>query len=100
MNGNMEEDNKSVCSMNSDEDTVKKKTKRGIIYLSTIPPYMNVIRIREFFQDFGKVGNVYLQLADAGSLLLFTWFRPIQAPLWSSWSTPISYPTATMNGKI
>lgn len=77
----MEEDNESICSINSDENTVKKKTKRGIIYLSTIPPYMNVIRIREFFEDFGKVGNVYLQLADAGSLLLFTPFRPIPVPL-------------------
>ncbi|XP_028137237.2 activator of basal transcription 1 [Diabrotica virgifera virgifera] len=42
----------------------KKKPKRGIIYLSTIPPYMNVAKIREFFSDFGQVGRIYLELAD------------------------------------
>lgn len=43
---------------------IKKQPKKGIIYLSTIPPYMNVTQITEFFSDFGKVGRVYLQLAD------------------------------------
>ncbi|XP_011861027.1 PREDICTED: activator of basal transcription 1-like [Vollenhovia emeryi] len=41
-----------------------KKVKRGIIYLSTIPKYMNVTMIREMFSDYGQVGRVYLQLAD------------------------------------
>ncbi|RZC33577.1 pre-rRNA-processing protein esf2 [Asbolus verrucosus] len=44
-----------------------KAPKRGIIYLSTIPPYMNVTKMREVFSEFGKVGRVYLQLADADS---------------------------------
>ncbi|KAI4491293.1 hypothetical protein M0802_010226 [Mischocyttarus mexicanus] len=44
------------------EKSVKKK-KSGIIYLSTIPKYMNVITIREMFSTYGKVGRVYLQLA-------------------------------------
>lgn len=40
----------------------KKKTrKRGIIYLSTIPPYMNVTKVREIFSQFGEVGRIYLQ---------------------------------------
>lgn len=40
----------------------KKKTrKRGIVYLSTIPPYMNVAKIREIFSEFGDVGRIYLQ---------------------------------------
>ncbi|XP_057663302.1 activator of basal transcription 1-like [Diorhabda carinulata] len=43
---------------------VKKPAKRGIIYLSTIPPYMNVTKIRDFFSEFGTVGRIYLQLAD------------------------------------
>ncbi|KRT79040.1 RNA binding protein, partial [Oryctes borbonicus] len=42
----------------------RKPPKRGIIYLSTIPPYMNVTKIREIFSEFGTVGRVYLQLAD------------------------------------
>lgn len=46
----------------------KKKPKRGIIYLSSIPPYMNVTRIREYFGEFGTLGRVYLQLAEPGKL--------------------------------
>ncbi|XP_018336153.1 pre-rRNA-processing protein esf2-like [Agrilus planipennis] len=48
----------------SGEDIAKKPHKRGIIYLSSIPPYMNVIQIREIFGQFGKLGRVYLQLED------------------------------------
>ena len=47
----------------------KKPPKRGIIYLSTIPPYMNVTKIREVFGEYGKIGRVYLQLADPGMLI-------------------------------
>lgn len=43
-----------------------KPSKRGLIYLSTIPPYMNVTKVREIFEQFGKVGRIYLQLADKG----------------------------------
>lgn len=45
----------------------KKEPKRGIIYLSSIPPYMNVTKIREYFGEFGTVGRVFLQLADTTS---------------------------------
>ncbi|GJQ82815.1 hypothetical protein Trydic_g13517 [Trypoxylus dichotomus] len=48
----------------SSENIEKKPPKRGIIYLSTIPPYMNVTKIREVFSEFGTVGRVFLQLAD------------------------------------
>ncbi|KYN28719.1 PREDICTED: activator of basal transcription 1-like [Trachymyrmex cornetzi] len=41
-----------------------KSVKRGIIYLSTIPKYMNITMIREMFSAYGKVGRVYLQLVD------------------------------------
>ncbi|CAL1675962.1 unnamed protein product [Lasius platythorax] len=40
------------------------KVKRGIIYLSTIPKYMNITMIREIFSAYGKVDRVYLQLAE------------------------------------
>lgn len=53
-------DNNSVST--SGKLINKKKTrKRGIIFLSTIPPYMNVAKIREIFSQFGEVGRVYLQ---------------------------------------
>lgn len=54
---------------------IKKQPKKGIIYLSTIPPFMNVTQITEFFSDFGKVGRVYLQLADTGNFFLNLFFR-------------------------
>lgn len=45
-----------------DNKLLKQKTrKRGIIFLSTIPPYMNVAKIREIFSQFGEVGRIYLQ---------------------------------------
>jgi len=47
-------------------EKLDKKVKRGIIYLSTIPKYMNITMIREIFSAYGKVGRVYLQLADNG----------------------------------
>lgn len=56
--------NESEAIEPSTTKTVKKQPKRGIIYLSTIPPYMNVSKIREVFSEFGTVGRVYLQLAD------------------------------------
>ncbi|KAK4880311.1 hypothetical protein RN001_008457 [Aquatica leii] len=56
-------------SENESEEThePKKPPKRGIIYLSTIPPYMNVSRIRELFDEYGTVGRIYLQLGDKES---------------------------------
>lgn len=50
----------------SSNQKIKKEPKRGIIYLSTIPPYMNVTLIREYFGEFGTIGRVFLQLADTG----------------------------------
>ncbi|XP_044762019.1 activator of basal transcription 1-like [Coccinella septempunctata] len=57
------EENNSPGPSKSSED-VKKKPKRGIIYISSIPPYMNVTLIREYFGEFGELGRVYLQLQD------------------------------------
>nr|CAH7763154.1 unnamed protein product [Callosobruchus chinensis] len=48
----------------ADSPKKKKPPKRGIIYLSAIPPFMNVTKIREYFSAFGKVGRVYLQLKE------------------------------------
>lgn len=41
----------------------KKPRKKGIIYLSTIPPFMNVTKIREILGQYGKLGRVFLQPA-------------------------------------
>lgn len=61
MNSEMSDDDRSVTSEN-----IKKKPKRGIIYISSIPPYMNVTKIREYFGNFGTLGRVFLQLDDKG----------------------------------
>ena len=42
------------------EEPVKKK-KPGLIYLSTIPPKMNVQLIREALMPYGEIGRVFLQ---------------------------------------
>ena len=44
--------------------TTKKKEKYkkpGIIYLSRIPTYMNVKKIRHIFEKYGEIGRVFLQ---------------------------------------
>lgn len=62
--------NGSLCEADSETEanisennlkTKKKIRKRGIIYLSTIPPYMNVAKIREIFAQYGEVGRIFLQ---------------------------------------
>ena len=35
--------------------------KAGIIYLSKIPPYMTVKRLRQMMEEFGEVGRIFLQ---------------------------------------
>lgn len=37
-----------------------KRYKKGILYLSKIPPHMNVTQLTEFMSRFGEVGRVYL----------------------------------------
>ncbi|KAF7993987.1 hypothetical protein HCN44_011256 [Aphidius gifuensis] len=41
----------------------EKRKKRGIVYLSSIPRFMNVTKVREIFSEYGKIDRVYLQLA-------------------------------------
>lgn len=45
----------------SEPSAPKKKKKRGIIYLSTIPKYMNVSILREMLGKYATVGRVFLQ---------------------------------------
>lgn len=39
---------------------VKSKYKTGVVYLSKIPPGRNYTRIREIFEKFAPIGNIYL----------------------------------------
>lgn len=42
----------------------KKKKKRGIVYISTIPKYMTVAILREYLERYASIGRVYLQAAE------------------------------------
>lgn len=42
-------------------DGVAKKRKRGIIYISSIPKYMNVTILREMLSQYAKIGRIFLQ---------------------------------------
>jgi ESF2/ABP1 family protein len=43
-----------------------RKRKSGIVYISTLPPHMNVTKVREIFSLHGDIGRVFLQPADTG----------------------------------
>ncbi|XP_078038181.1 activator of basal transcription 1 [Augochlora pura] len=60
------EDSESVDDTETENVTKPKVRKRGIIYISSIPKYMNITKIREIFSAYGQVGRVYLQLAENG----------------------------------
>lgn len=63
-----EKDQEPCSSTQTEKEAKHKPSKRGIIYLSSIPPYLNVSKIREVFGQFGKLGRVYLQLSDKGTI--------------------------------
>ncbi|KAI6649595.1 Pre-rRNA-processing protein esf2-like [Oopsacas minuta] len=44
--------------------TKKKKQSPGVVYLSRIPPYMCVNKVRHLLSQFGEVGRIYLQKED------------------------------------
>lgn len=50
-----------VLSTEELETYKKKQQKRGIIYLSRIPPGMTPAKVRHIFSQFGEVGRIYLQ---------------------------------------
>lgn len=54
---NSEDEEKQLFLSNE----TRKKEKRGIIYLSTIPKFMNVTKVREIFGEYGEVDRVFLQ---------------------------------------
>ncbi|XP_076282762.1 activator of basal transcription 1 [Lasioglossum baleicum] len=53
-----------VVVTESENATKPKIPKRGIVYLSSIPKYMNITKLRELLSVYGEIGRVYLQLAE------------------------------------
>ena len=57
-----------MSSKNSKPDeslSVCRKSKPGIIYLSSVPPYMKPNKMRNIMSQFGEVGKIYLQPEDS-----------------------------------
>lgn len=52
-------------------DSSTKTRKKGIVYLSSIPKYMNVTKLRELLGQYGEIGRVFLQPAANRNILLF-----------------------------
>ncbi|GFY40756.1 activator of basal transcription 1 [Trichonephila inaurata madagascariensis] len=52
-----------VSELDTTENPVlkRKEKKPGIIYLNYIPRYMNVVKVRDYFSDFGEVRRIYLK---------------------------------------
>ena len=46
------------------KENVPSKSKPGIIYLSTVPPYMKPNKLRNMMSQFGDVGRIFLQPED------------------------------------
>jgi len=56
-------------------DSSTKIRKKGIVYLSSIPKYMNVTKLRELLGQYGEIGRVFLQpAANRNTLLLLKHF--------------------------
>lgn len=53
-----------VLTAESLESYAKKQQKRGIVYVSRIPPGMTPAKVRHIFSQFGEVGRIYLQPKD------------------------------------
>lgn len=57
---NSENDEPTAGPSGLDNKPAKKK-KRGIIYISSIPKYMNVTILREMLSQYAKIGRIFLQ---------------------------------------
>lgn len=63
-----------------------KKKKRGIIYISSIPKYMNVTILREMLGQYAKIGRIFLQPGKlSGELFLLLKSSQIKFNLIDSW---------------
>lgn len=42
----------------------RKKRKRGVIYMSRVPPFMRPVKVRSLMEQYGVVSNIYLVPED------------------------------------
>ncbi|XP_001948686.1 pre-rRNA-processing protein esf2 [Acyrthosiphon pisum] len=58
----------SDCESLVSFDSAPRIRKKGIVYLSSIPKYMNVTKLRELLGQYGEIGRVFLQPASNPNL--------------------------------
>lgn len=47
--------------------TTAKEPNRGVIYISRVPPFMSVAKLRHYMSKFGDVGRIFLNPEDTAS---------------------------------
>ena len=60
-------DQDSNSALESSEDVGEKKKRRykkGIVYISFIPPFMSISKMSQLMSQYGKLGRIYLQPAE------------------------------------
>jgi ESF2/ABP1 family protein len=44
----------------------ESEDRKGVVYLSRVPPYMRVEKLRHLMSQFGLIGRIYLTPEDPG----------------------------------
>ena len=72
--GNVAESQEDQASNLSHRFSAKKekKEKPGVIYLSSVPEYMSVQKLRNIFSEYGEVGRTFFQPVGKASVKYLT----------------------------
>lgn len=68
---NSDDDSCQLVTSGSEDDAEhwkqfeERAKKRGVVYLSRIPPFMNPQKLRRILEQFGEIGRIYLTPEDA-----------------------------------
>lgn len=57
----IDQDSNNVESVAGTSRETSKKKKRGIVFIPSIPKYMNVTILREMLSEYAKIGRIFLQ---------------------------------------
>ncbi len=49
----------------------KTEDRKGVVYISRIPPFMRVEKLRHLMSQFGSIGRIYLTPEDSGMSALW-----------------------------
>lgn len=57
----LSEHHTSEANISNNGNATEKREKRGIIYLSSIPPFMKPAKLRHIMLQYGEVDRIFLQ---------------------------------------